>query len=153
MAKESLSKRRSLPSRKVCIYTLLVLSNLSSLFSLAIPRPAAGLDTDSDSDYGARSKKRKRFGQLELRQSHRNGKLADYREEGGVHYGDDFEDDAPMNGEGSTYYVNPENAQYEEEHEIELVLNHSRDEGREDDPEDLWMDNIVRFYFMMSTKC
>ncbi|EGO25230.1 hypothetical protein SERLADRAFT_361029 [Serpula lacrymans var. lacrymans S7.9] len=42
------------------------------------------------------------------------------------------------------YYVDP-NAQFKEEDEIEAVLSHCRDEGREDDSEDLWSDNI-RFH-------
>jgi chromodomain-helicase-DNA-binding protein 1 len=40
----------------------------------------------------------------------------------------------------SAYYVDPQ-IQYKEEDEIEAVLNHTRDEGREH--EDLWFDNIV----------
>ncbi|KAF9010521.1 P-loop containing nucleoside triphosphate hydrolase protein [Cyathus striatus] len=42
------------------------------------------------------------------------------------------------------YYADP-NAQYQEEDEIEAVLGHTRDEGHEDDPEDLWFEN-VRFH-------
>ncbi|KAH7888521.1 SNF2 family N-terminal domain-containing protein [Phlebopus sp. FC_14] len=42
------------------------------------------------------------------------------------------------------YYFDP-NAQLKEEDEIEAVLSHCRDEGREDDQEDLWFDN-VRFH-------
>lgn len=33
---------------------------------------------------------------------------------------------------------------HEEEAEIEAVFNHTRKEGRENDPEDVWFDNIVR---------
>ena len=39
------------------------------------------------------------------------------------------------------YYVDP-NVQYQED-KIEAVLGHGRDEGREDDPEDRWFENIV----------
>ncbi len=40
------------------------------------------------------------------------------------------------------YYAVPTNQPVEED-EVETVLGHSRDEGREDDPEDEWFDNIV----------
>lgn len=109
------------------------------LFFQAIPRTAMALDSDSDSDYGARGKKKKRFGGVDVRQSHRGSKSQTYQE--GEHYGDDFEDNAPM--AESSYYMDAEGMQYEEDHEIEAVLNHSRDEGREEDPEDLWSENIV----------
>jgi len=39
-------------------------------------------------------------------------------------------------------YVDP-NAELYEQDEIEAVLGHCRDEGREDDPEDLWFENVV----------
>ncbi|KAJ3806309.1 hypothetical protein F5876DRAFT_50294, partial [Lentinula aff. lateritia] len=39
------------------------------------------------------------------------------------------------------YYAGPVQ-QYQEEDEIEAVLSHSRDEGCEADPEDVWFDNI-----------
>ena len=41
------------------------------------------------------------------------------------------------------YYEDP-NVQFKEEDEIEAVLSHTREEGREKDPEDLWFDNVVR---------
>lgn len=52
---------------------------------------------------------------------------------------EEFEED----DEGG-YYVADPNAVYEEEHEIEGVHFHTRDEDRKNDPEDLWHDNIVR---------
>jgi len=55
-----------------------------------------------------------------------------------------FEEDG---GEGY-YYANDPNAQYDEEHEIEGVYYHSRDEGRQNDPEDLWHDNIVCYIYL-----
>lgn len=47
-----------------------------------------------------------------------------------------YEDDAGYNPE-------QDYGSYEEDHEIEAVLAHMRDEGRENDPEDIWHDNIV----------
>jgi len=41
------------------------------------------------------------------------------------------------------------NVPYQEEDEIEAVLGHTHDEGREDDPEDLWFEN-VRIYPLCS---
>lgn len=38
------------------------------------------------------------------------------------------------------------NQHYQEEDEIEAVLGHSREEGREDDSEDLWFENLVRLF-------
>jgi len=107
------------------------------------PRPvvARPLTSDSDSEYGSRSKKKKkaRSSGDEIRVSSRGGKIPNYV--------DDVQDfgqfDAEDDGNDSGYYADP-NVQYKEEDEIEVVLNHSRDEGRESDPEDLWFDNIVR---------
>ena len=42
------------------------------------------------------------------------------------------------------YAPEKEYTQYEEDHEIEAVLSHMREEGRENDPEDIWHENIVR---------
>ena len=99
------------------------------------PRP---VDSDSDSEYGARSKKKKkpRVGD-ELRVSSRGVKVPNYVDD--VDNFDEFEDDAEAG-----YYVaaNP-NGQYEEEHEIEGVFYHMRDEDRKDDSEDLWHENVV----------
>ncbi|THV02439.1 hypothetical protein K435DRAFT_817796 [Dendrothele bispora CBS 962.96] len=97
-------------------------------------------DSDSDSDYGSRSKKKKRTRHQsdEIRVSSRGGKIPNY-------YDDvqDFEKFDEQVSDG-TYYVAP-TQQYQEEDEIEAVLSHSRDEGRENDPEDVWFDNI-RFH-------
>ena len=41
------------------------------------------------------------------------------------------------------------NQHYQEEDEIEAVLGHSREEGREDDPEDLWFENLVRLIYCL----
>ncbi|KZT42463.1 hypothetical protein SISSUDRAFT_980248 [Sistotremastrum suecicum HHB10207 ss-3] len=112
-------------------------------YSTAPPPPRP--DTpDSDSDYGARSKKKKRFNRPSEQEprSHRNSKIPDYRDDGGDDFGDNFEDDSPGNAEASG--VGQETT-YEEDHEIEAVLAHSREEGHENDPEDLWFDNI-RFH-------
>jgi chromodomain-helicase-DNA-binding protein 1 len=104
-------------------------------FSTAISR---NNDSDSDSDYGARSKKKKRprVSGDEIRISSRGGKIPNYT--------DDVQALAQLSEEDvdQGYYVDP-NAPFKEEDEIESVLSHCRDEGREDDPEDVWFDNVV----------
>ncbi|TFK26522.1 transcription regulator [Coprinopsis marcescibilis] len=99
-----------------------------------------GSDSDSDSEYGARShkkKKRARSSVDEVRVSSRGGKIPNYFEDVND---EKFEEDATIPG----YFPNPD-APFVEEDEIEGVLGHCRDEGREDDPEDLWFEN-VRFH-------
>jgi chromodomain-helicase-DNA-binding protein 1 len=103
---------------------------------LAPPRHS---QSDPDSEYGSRSKKEKKEVNTngeELRMSGRGLKVPNYVDD--VQDFGQFEDDDDA---GSAYHV--ENAQYKEGDEIEIVLTHSRDEGRENDPEDLWFDNIV----------
>ena len=74
-----------------------------------------------------------------IRVSSRGGKVPNYIDD--VDELAQFDDDG---GEG--YYAADGNGQqYEEEHEIEGVFYHGRDDGRENDPEDLWHDNIVRY--------
>ncbi len=46
------------------------------------------------------------------------------------------------------YYVDP-NIQYQEEDEIEAVLAHNRQEGRESDEKDLWCENVVSAYHFL----
>ena len=104
------------------------------------PAPAArAVDSDSDSEYGARSKKKKkpRLTDDSIRVSSRGGKVPNYFDD--VENFEQFEED-----EGNSYYAADPSVQYEEEHEIEGVFFHTRDEGREADPEDLWHDNVVR---------
>lgn len=55
---------------------------------------------------------------------------------------DDFEEDA----EPGSYAAAYPGAQYEEEHEIEGVFYHTRDEDRKEDSEDLWHENVVRIF-------
>ena len=96
--------------------------------------------SDSDSEYGSRShKKKKKSGPPpdEVRISSRGTKVPNYIDD--VQDFEKFEE--PVEDQNG-YYVDP-NVQYQEEDEIEAVLGHSRDEGREDDPEDLWFENIV----------
>lgn len=104
-------------------------------FSSAISR---NNDSDSDSDYGSRSKKKKRprVSGDEIRISSRGGKIPNYT--------DDVQALAELSEEDvdQGYYADP-NAQLKEEDEIESVLSHCRDEEREDDPEDIWTDNVV----------
>lgn len=103
--------------------------------------------SDSDSEYGSRShkkKKRSRPPADELRISSRGTKVPNYVDD--VQDFEKFEEVEDPNG----YYVDP-NIQYQEEDEIEAVLSHSRDEGREDEPEDQWFENIVsmgQFYYI-----
>lgn len=93
--------------------------------------------SDSDSDYGSRSKKKKRAKSGdELRVSSRGGKVPNYVDD--VDGFEKFEQEE----EDAGYYVAPV-AQYEEGDEIEAVLTHSRDEGHEDDPADVWNENVV----------
>jgi len=102
----------------------------------AIPTHAS--DSDSDSEYGSRSKKKKKSRGVsgeEIRISSRGGKVPNYVDD--VQDSFQFEDDDETE---TGYYVDPN---VKEEDEIEVVLSHSRDEGREDDPEDLWFDNVV----------
>ena len=57
-------------------------------------------------------------------------------------YADDVEDFEQFDEPYPGYYIDP-NAQEKENDEIEAVLGHARDEGHEDDPEDLWYENLV----------
>jgi chromodomain-helicase-DNA-binding protein 1 len=107
-------------------------------------RPASS--SDSDSEYGARSKKKKkpRVSGDELRTSSRGVKVPNYA--------DDVEDFEQFDEPHPGYYFDP-NAQEKENDEIEAVLGHARDEGHEDDPEDLWYENLVspRTFFVPSS--
>lgn len=93
-------------------------------------------DSDSDSEYGSRSKKKKRARASgdEIRISSRGGKVPNYIDD--VQDFEKYEDEEV----DAAYYVD---TSIKEEDEIEAVLSHTRDEGREDDPEDLWFDNVV----------
>ncbi|KAJ7091217.1 SNF2 family N-terminal domain-containing protein [Mycena epipterygia] len=112
--------------------------------SSTVPRPKAPVrppnDSDSDSEYGSRPKKKKKSRSTadEVRVSSRGVKVPNYVDD--VQDFEKFEEEEPDAG----YYAGPA-IQYQEEDEIEAVLAHSRDEGREADPEDLWFDN-VRFH-------
>ncbi|KAJ7188010.1 SNF2 family N-terminal domain-containing protein [Mycena filopes] len=112
--------------------------------SSTVPRPKAPVraphDSDSDSEYGSRPKKKKKGRSTadEIRVSSRGVKVPNYIDD--VQDFAQFEELEP----DPNYYAGPA-IQYMEEDEIEAVLAHSRDEGREDDPEDLWFDN-VRFH-------
>lgn len=121
-------------------YTLFILLNL---LPPLVPTKHVAAESDSDSDYGARSKKKKpkRISDSEIRVSSRGGRVPNY-----VDDVQDFEKFEDEDGE-ATYYVDP-NVQFKEEDEIEAVLSHSRDEGREADPDDLWFDNIVCSCFL-----
>ena len=106
-------------------------------------RPSA---SDSDSDYGGRARKKRRSGprpnghggshEPDVRLNSRGSKVPNYREDA---------EDMSMFYEDDQAFYHPEAdyGQYEEDHEIEAVLTHMRDEGRENDPEDVWHDNIV----------
>lgn len=111
------------------------------------PIPSRQADSDSDSEYGARSKKKKkpRIPDDGIRVSSRGVKVPNYFDD--VKNFEDFEDDVD-----SGYYVAEPGVQYEEEHEIEGVFYHMRDEDRKNDPEDLWHDNIVRLFLHLLLK-
>ena len=99
-------------------------------------------ESDSGSDYGSRSKKKKkaRVGD-EIRVSTRGIKIPNYV--------DDVEDFEAFEAETHPgYYYAETVTQYPQEDEIEQVLSHTRDEGKEDDPEDKFFDNIVGFSFV-----
>lgn len=59
-----------------------------------------------------------------------------------LNYADDVEDFEQFDEPHPGYYIDP-NAQEKENDEIEAVLGHARDEGHEDDHEDIWYENIV----------
>jgi chromodomain-helicase-DNA-binding protein 1 len=102
--------------------------------------------SDSDSDYGARAhkkKKKQRSSAEEVRVSSRGTKVPNY-----VDDVQDFEKFEEADEDSNGYYVDP-NVQYQEEDEIEAVLGHSREEGREDDPEDIWFENVVSTYLLI----
>ena len=114
------------------------------------PQPRHAQDSDSDSDYGSRSKKKKKARLPEdlIRVSSRGVKVPNYIDD--VENPEDFEDDAydarlsTSKSGAYTYGYGYEGETYEEEHEIEGVFFHTRDEERKNDPEDLWHENIVR---------
>ena len=94
--------------------------------------------SDSDSDYGARSKKKKkpRIPSDEIRVSSRGTKVPNYI--------DDVQDFEQFDDEEVDAGVYGEPQVMKEEDEIENVLGHCRDEGHENDLEDDWYTNIVR---------
>ncbi|KAF8919828.1 transcription regulator [Mucidula mucida] len=113
--------------------------------SISVPRPRAptrhtSAASDSGSDYGSRSKKKRRARSTadEVRISSRGSKVPNYLDD--VQDFERFDEEEP----DGAYYAVPTNQPVEED-EVETVLGHSRDEGREDDPEDEWFDNI-RFH-------
>lgn len=94
-------------------------------------------ESDSDSDYGSHSKKKKAYvSGDEIRVSSRGVKVPNYVDD--VVDFEKFDSDDAVPG----YYIDP-NAQYKEEDEIEAVLSHQRDEEKMDEPEDDWYHNIV----------
>lgn len=98
-------------------------------------------DSDSDSEYGSRSHKKKKKARAsteDIRVSSRGGKIPNYIDD--VEGFEKFEEEEAA---AQSLYVDP-SAQVYEEDEIEAVLGHCRDEGRESDPEDLWFENVVR---------
>ena len=128
-------KKRCCPSPKVSLITPQLLKSPKTriLVVALVSRPAS---SDSDSEYGARSKKKKkpRLSADEVRTSSRGVKV--------LNYADDVEDFEQFDEPHPGYYIDP-NGQEKENDEIEAVLGHARDEGHEDDHEDLWYENIV----------
>ncbi|KAJ7217880.1 SNF2 family N-terminal domain-containing protein [Mycena pura] len=105
----------------------------------ASARPSLGDDSDSDFDYGSRPKKKKKAqgATEEVRVSSRGGTVPNYI--------DDVPDFEQFEEDTDDGFYNGPSIQFNNEDEIEAVLAHSRDEGRESDPEDLWFEN-VRFH-------
>jgi chromodomain-helicase-DNA-binding protein 1 len=98
--------------------------------------------SDSDSEYGSRAHKRKkkhRQSTEEIRVSSRGGRIPNYVDD--VQDFEKFDEDEPA----AAGYVADHGIQFQEEDEIEAVLSHSRDEGHENDSQDLWFENIVGF--------
>ena len=97
-------------------------------------------ESDSDSDYGSRSKKKKRaHAGDEIRVSTRGVRIPNYVDD--VEDFETFEEDTHPG-----YYYTETLAQYPQEDEIEQVLTHTRDEDKEGDPEDKFLENIVGFF-------
>lgn len=106
--------------------------------TLAPTRQASS--SDSDSEYGSRAHKRKkkpRQSTEEIRVSSRGGKVPNYVDD--VQDFEKFDEEEPT----EAGYVADHGIQFQEEDEIEAVLSHSRDEGHENDTQDLWFENIV----------
>jgi chromodomain-helicase-DNA-binding protein 1 len=103
---------------------------------VAAPATSRHVSSDSDSEYGVRSKKKKkaRVSGDEIRTSSRGGKIPNYN--------DDVEDFEQFDEPDPGYYYDTSALQGETD-EIEAVLGHYRDEARVDDPEDRWYENIV----------
>ncbi|KAH9002041.1 SNF2 family N-terminal domain-containing protein [Lactarius hatsudake] len=98
-------------------------------------------DEDEDGSYGdeeygggSSSGRKKILKKKKVRTSSRGVKI--------LNYADDVEDFEQFDEPHPGYYIDP-NAQEKENDEIEAVLGHARDEGHEDDPEDLWYENLV----------
>lgn len=106
----------------------------------ATPRPSA---SDSDSEYGSRPRKKRKSKATEndYRISSRGGKVPNYKDEA-EDFG--FEDEAEYD---NSYYAQPALGapvgSEEEQHEIEVVISHHRDDDRKEDAEDVWNENIV----------
>ena len=121
---------------------------LTCMSCAATPRASVG--SDSDSEYGGRPRKKRKarpsdadFGRGN---SSRGSKVPNYKEEG-EDFGFDEDDviypDPAYAAQGGVQATAaPEGG---EEHEIETVIKHQRDEDRVDDPEDIWTENI-RFH-------
>lgn len=141
-ARKNHQRRKRCPNQRVCSFYFLAplsfkLTTLNPVSRTPAPVLNRQADSDSDSDYGSRSKKKKkpRVADENIRMSSRGVKVPNYVDD--VQNFEEFEED-----EGAEYYVADPNSQYED-HEIEGVYYHMRDEDRKDDPEDLWHDNVV----------
>ncbi|KAF7321708.1 ATP-dependent DNA helicase [Mycena kentingensis (nom. inval.)] len=102
--------------------------------SSAPPRqkPAPTANSDSDSDYGRPKKKKARPYTDEIRVSSRGATAPNYYDD--VPGFEHFDDDEVV--EAAPLAAGPK------DDEIEFVLNHCREDGREGDAEDLWFENI-----------
>ena len=150
-ARRSQQRKRRLPNQNVkrsspTSQSPLTHPSLTAASRTPAPQPRYAQDSDSDSDYGSRSKKKKktRLPDDLLRVSSRGVKIPNYVDD--VENFEDFEDES-YNAQASASksgYDYGYGETYEEEHEIEGVFFHTRDEERKNDPEDLWHENIVR---------
>lgn len=141
--KKSSKKRKQPPKPKgTGRHSILIPNTTHKPQTPVVPRPSRPpTESDSDSDYGSRSKKKKRVRTGdEIRVSTRGIKIPNYV--------DDVEDFETFEADTHPgYYYTEALTQYPQEDEIEQVLSHTRDEGKEGDTEDKFYDNIVGFPF------
>jgi hypothetical protein len=103
---------------------------------VALIRPVAE-DSDSDEDYGSRSKKKKLRPTDAVRLSSRAARVPNYTDDGAGDLDDELTEEEMDADDANALPL-------KEEEEIEAVLSHFRDAERKDDAEDMFHENIVR---------